>query len=100
MARERIGEVTVHGAPRAIEIDPEAGRLELRAGDAVAFIQIRVRPPVLSFIHTEVPTELRGQHVADALARAGLEYARMRQMTVKPFCPFVASYIRRHQEFQ
>jgi predicted GNAT family acetyltransferase len=100
MPREQIGTVVIDGSTRAIELDAEAGRLEVRDGERVAFIDLRLRGTVLSLIHTEVPVPLRGRHIADALARAALDYARARGMTVKPFCPFVARFISRHPEFK
>jgi len=86
--------------PRPIEIDPDAGRLEVRAGDDVAFTQIRLRDSVLSLIHTEVPPALRGRGIADAMTRAALEYARAYGLSVRPICPFVSAYLRRYPEFQ
>jgi predicted GNAT family acetyltransferase len=100
LARQTIGEVVINGAKRPIELDSVGGRLEARADDQVAFVDLRLRGSVLSLIHTEVPAPLRGQGIAEALARAGLEYARAHHMTVKPFCPFVARFITRHPEFQ
>ena len=100
MARERLGELVLDDAVIPIELDLPSGRLDMRAGDEVAFITIRLRGSVLSLIHTEVPTALQGKGVGKALVRAALDYARAHRMTVKPFCPFVARYIRRHPEFQ
>ena len=98
MGREAIGEVVVDGVRHPIELDLEAGRLEIRARDAVAFIRLRARGPVFSLIHTEVPDVLRGGGVANALARTALAYARAQGLTVKPFCPFVQQYLRRHPD--
>lgn len=100
MASEQIGEFVVDGAVIPIELNVKAGRLDLRIGDQVAFIALRVSGSVLALIHTEVPAALQGKHIAEALARMALEYARAHGMTVKPFCPFIAHYIRRHLEFQ
>ena len=100
MAREQIAEVEVDGARIPIELDVPSGRLEIHAGNQAAFIKIHVRGSVLALIHTEVAEALRGKGVAEGLARAALEYARTHGMTVKPFCPFVARYIKRHPEFQ
>jgi predicted GNAT family acetyltransferase len=66
----------------------------------MAAIAFRVRGSELSLIHTEVPEALRRKGLADALAHAALEYARTHQLTVRPICPFVSSYIRRHPSYQ
>ena len=51
-------------------------------------------------MHTEVPPELRGRHLAETLARAGLEHARANKLKVVPFCPFVRAFLQRHPEFE
>src|SRR5258708_30570389 len=52
------------------------------------------------FIHTEVPDALEGHGIAAKLARTAFEEARAQQLAVIPFCPYVASYIRRHPEYK
>src|SRR5262245_44620824 len=100
MARERIGDVAVSGETRAIELDPEAGRLEVHTGEPAPFIALRLRGSKLSLIHTEVPPALRAQGVAEAMAQSALDYARSHHLTVLPFCPFVRKFIERHPEYQ
>lgn len=100
MSRETIGELNALGVAHPIELDRDSGRLEVRIGDQVAFIDLNVNGSVLTLIHTEVPVELRGHHVAESLAQSILRFARDNRMTVRPFCPFVARYIRRHPEYE
>jgi predicted GNAT family acetyltransferase len=52
------------------------------------------------FTHTGVPPEAEGQGIGAALARAGLDFARSEGLVVRPMCPFVASYVQRHPEYQ
>jgi len=47
-----------------------------------------------------VPPALEGRGIAGKLARAALDYARERKLSVIPRCPFVAAYIRKHPEYQ
>jgi L-lactate dehydrogenase len=98
--RQTVGEVVIDGASRRIEIDRPQGRFELRIGDHAGFITFRVNGSALSLIHTEVPAALRGRGIAETLARAAMDYARQHAMTIQPFCPFVATFIKRHSEFQ
>jgi predicted GNAT family acetyltransferase len=49
--------------------------------------------------HTEVPPELRGRGIADALARAALVDVRQRRLLVRPLCPFVQAFMKRHPEY-
>jgi predicted GNAT family acetyltransferase len=50
--------------------------------------------------HTVVPPAFEGRGVGSALARAALGYAREHCLSVKPSCPFMAGYIRKHPEWQ
>ena len=52
------------------------------------------------FTHTGVPPEAEGQGIGAALARAGLDYARSEGLTIRPMCPFVATFVQRHPEYQ
>jgi len=100
MALEQIGDVTVSGQTRPIELNVDDSRFEIRMNEGVAFLLFRLRGTKLSLIHTEVPLAWQHQGLADALARAALEYARGHSLRVKVICPFVAKYLARHPEFQ
>lgn len=79
---------------------PDRHRYELRAGDElVGIIDYRLHGDVIRLIHTEVPEEFGGQGHAATLARAALDDARSRGLTVRPDCPYVASYIEKHPEY-
>ena len=49
--------------------------------------------------HTEVEPAFEGKGVGAALARAALDDARERNLTVIATCPFVAGWMRRHPEY-
>ncbi|HSJ12779.1 MAG TPA: GNAT family N-acetyltransferase [Longimicrobiales bacterium] len=80
--------------------NPEHSRFEAAVGDDVAVASYRMKDRTITFTHTEVPEALRGRGVGDALARAALDSARARGLTVVPRCPFIAAFIRRHAEYQ
>lgn len=77
----------------------ERSRFEAGSGAAMAVAAYRREGSRITFTHTEVPAELRGQGVGESLARAALEAARTEGLEVVPRCPFIAAYIRRHPEF-
>lgn len=52
------------------------------------------------FTHTGVPPEAEGHGIGASLAKAGLDYARDEGLIVKPMCPFVATFVQRHPEYQ
>jgi len=53
-------------------------------------------PGLVDFVHTFVPEARRGQGEADALARAGLAFARAQHLRVRTSCPFMAAFVARH----
>lgn len=57
-------------------------------------------PKTIIFTHTVVPNALKGQGVANIMARYVLDYAHEKELTVIPQCPFVRAYIDRHEEYQ
>ncbi len=67
---------------------------QVDGGMAVAAYELSGRDIV--FTHTEVPEQSRGEGVGDALAKAGLDWAREQGLTVVPDCPFIAAYMTRH----
>jgi predicted GNAT family acetyltransferase len=100
MAVEQIGEVVVSGQRRPIQLNLDNSRFEVWVDERLALLLFRLRGTKLSLIHTEVPPTLQHHGLADALARAALEYARGHSLRVKVICPFVANYLARHPEFQ
>ena len=83
-----------------VENNEAAKRFEARVDGKVAFIQYRYEKDRIVMIHTEVPDSLGGRGLAGKLAHAALEYARAEGLKVVPLCPYVASYIRKHPEYQ
>jgi len=58
-------------------------------------------PGVIDFVHTFVPEDRRGQGESDALARAGLAFARQQHLKVRTSCEFMAFFTQRHHtEYQ
>jgi predicted GNAT family acetyltransferase len=82
--------------PVTIVDDTEARRFEARLPGGTAFASYRMNGDSIVFTHTEVPEELEGHGVGNALVRFALDSARARGLTVVPLCPFVAAFIRRH----
>ena len=57
-------------------------------------------PNRIVFTHTEVPDELSGRGVAAAIVKYGLDHAREKNLIVVPQCAYVASFVKRHGEYQ
>lgn len=74
-------------------------QFEVTVDGATAALVYRRSPGVITIVHTGVPDALAGRGIAGQLAVTSLTYAREQHLTVVPLCPFVAEYIRKHQEF-
>jgi uncharacterized protein len=75
-----------------------AARYELDVEDRTATVSYRRKGDVITFIHTEVPPELRHRAIAVRLIAGALEDVRSHGWKVRTICPFVAAYIARHPE--
>ena len=97
--QELVGEVVVDGPIRSLPIYRVPGRFEVPIGEEAALLEFRANGSSMAITHTEVPRSLRGQGIGEALARAALDDARTRGLTVKPYCPFVARYVAQHPDY-
>jgi uncharacterized protein len=79
--------------------NPRRYRFETVIDAHTAVLNYKREGDRITFIHTEVPKELAGRGIGNALAKAALEYAREQRLQVIPRCRFVAKYIERHPEF-
>ena len=77
----------------------EAHRYEVKMDEQLAVLTYERRGNHIIFLHTGVPEALAGHGIASKLASFALEEARSQKLTVVPVCPFVADYIRHHQEY-
>jgi predicted GNAT family acetyltransferase len=51
---------------------------------------------ILDIQHTYVSENMRGEGIAEQLAKTALEYARDKQWKIIATCPFVALFMKRH----
>lgn len=85
--------------PKLID-NEESNRYEFQLENSTAFIQYKKTKSNIYLIHTEVPQELWGQGVGSAIVLAALRDIKDKKLTLIPYCPFVARYIKRHPEWQ
>ena len=86
--------------PEEVRNNEAAGRYELEVDGEVAFSTYQQRVDVITFTHTEVPQDERGQGVGEMLVKGALQQVRDEGLEVIPLCPFVNAYIHRHPEEQ
>ncbi|HEY5270586.1 MAG TPA: GNAT family N-acetyltransferase [Anaerolineales bacterium] len=83
-----------------VEHIPQAGRFEVEKDGHLAVLEYQLADGKIIFTHTGVPEALGGEGLGSLLARAGLDYARAKSLTVVPLCSFIAGYIQKHPEYQ
>jgi uncharacterized protein len=74
-------------------------RFELDVDGRIAVAHYRPSPGLITFTHTEVPSELGGRGVGSTLVRGALELAHAQGLKVASRCPFVSAYLGKHPEF-
>ena len=75
-------------------------RFETTVEGLLSVAEYELAGGVVVFTHTLVPAGLRGRGIAEKLVRAALAWARAGRRRVVPACSYVATFIRRHEEFQ
>jgi predicted GNAT family acetyltransferase len=68
-------------------------------GKVAGFARFRLQPGQVIFWHTEVDPAYEGKGVGSVLTRHALDDVRTRGEHVVAQCPFIAGYIKRHQEY-
>jgi predicted GNAT family acetyltransferase len=75
-------------------------RYEIAADDDLAgFTVYELRPDVIAFMHTKIGDEWSGHGVGSTLVRGALDDVRSRGLSVLPYCPFVRSWLERHEDY-
>lgn len=77
----------------------KAARLEVKLDGETAFAEYRITRGGIVFPHTVVPEAFEGRGIGGALVRAGLAFAKEKDLPVIPTCSFFAGWIARHPEF-
>jgi Predicted acetyltransferase len=72
-------------------------RFELNVDGHVAYLEYERTPNTLTLLHTEVPPEIRGRHIADRVVEAALAIGRSEGRRLVVICPFARAYLRRHR---
>lgn len=86
----------------AIEIiqNKEKNRFEIHIEGKTAFQEYIQTEKDLIIPHTEVPQSLEGRGLGSLLAKNALSYTEKNGLKIMPLCPFMASYIAKHREYE
>jgi predicted GNAT family acetyltransferase len=68
-------------------------------GNLMGFVDYKLHPGVITFLHAETLPDFRGQGVAGRIATKSLDDARALGLRVKPACPFYQDFLAEHTEY-
>jgi uncharacterized protein len=74
-------------------------RYELAVDGHIAATYYSIADGVITFIHTEVPSELGGKGIGSKLIKGALDQVRADGLKVIAQCPFVKAYIDKHPDY-
>ena len=80
--------------------NPAALRYELWTDEVLAgWIQYTRSGDVVTLVHTDIDPAFEGRGLGSVLVAGTLDDVRSRGKRIRPLCPFVAAYLRRHPEY-
>jgi uncharacterized protein len=74
-------------------------RYELTVDGHLAATYYKLSGDAITFVHTEVPSELGGKGIGSKLVKGALDQVRSEGLKVVAECPFVKGYIDKHPEY-
>lgn len=74
-------------------------RFELQVQDKSAFIDYSLEGQLVFLNHTEVPEELEGKGIAEALVEKTFRYLEENGLKVVPLCSYIQVFLKRHPEW-
>ena len=79
--------------------NPAQHRYELAVEGHIAAAQYELAGGVITFVHTEVPSELGGKGIGSKLIQGALDQVRAGGLKVIAQCPFVKGWIGKHPDY-
>jgi predicted GNAT family acetyltransferase len=85
----------------SIADQPDSARYTIAVDNALAgFLTYQLEAGRIAFMHAEIDPAVEGQGLGSQLTAFALDDARARGLTVEPYCPFVRSFIERHDQYR
>lgn len=82
---------------------PEHHRYEIRDGGkriGMTLYRVQDEGRVYAFDHTEVDEGYSGLGLASRLVSFALDDVRSQGLRIRPYCPYVRAFLRRHSDYQ
>lgn len=83
----------------SIALDLVRGEFRMRVDGHDCSLGFRLADGVAQFDHVRVPDAVGGRGLAGQLTRHALDWARAQEHRVRPNCPYVAAWIKRHPDY-
>ena len=84
----------------AVSDNPALHRYDVTVdGEVAGFTVYERRPGLIAFMHTEIGDQWGGHGLGSELVRGALDDARSKGLGVLPYCPFVRSWLERHEDY-
>lgn len=87
--------------PNPVHLNNAQHRFEMTIDGKLSFVEFQqADDETLALIHTEVHPDLEGQGIGSKLVKEVLDYVRLNNLHIMPYCPFVSIYLKRHPDYQ
>jgi uncharacterized protein len=84
----------------AVSDNPALHRYDITVdGEVAGFTVYERQPDAIAFMHTEIGDEWGGHGLGSTLVRAALDDVRAKGLSALPYCPFVRSWLERHEDY-
>jgi len=83
-----------------ITLNNQAERFEMTVDGQLCVLEFSLSPGLAHFNSVRVPKAVGGRGLAGQLTRHALDWARGENLKVVPNCPYVASWLERHPDYQ
>lgn len=84
----------------AIEHKPARQRFEAVVEQHLCLLEYVRDGQTVAMNHVQVPKPVGGRGIAGELTRHALDWARSEGLKVVPNCPYIATWIKRHPDYQ
>lgn len=83
----------------SIHHQSDRDRFETEVDGQTCVLDYRLRDDVMTMNRVYVPPPVEGRGIASKLTRFALDHCRNEGLQVLPRCPYVAAWIKRHDEY-